>query len=52
MFVENELVVSLFSVRNVRGGFMVVFLLCLGRRVYYRIGMSLSAEYVLVIIVH
>ena len=40
----SDLVVSiLFSVQNVRGGFIVVVLMCLGRSLYYRVGMSLSA---------
>ena len=49
--VMNGLVVILFSARNVRGRLIVVILMCLGRWVYYRVGMSLSAEHVLLIIV-
>ena len=45
------LAVILLSVQNFKGGFIIVVLMCLGRRVYYRVGMSLSVEYVLVIIV-
>ena len=43
----SGLVIILFSVRNVKGGFIVVVLMCLGRWVYYHVGMSLSVEYVL-----
>ena len=43
-------VVILFSVRNVRGGFINV-LMDLSRWDYYQVGMSLSVEHVLVIIV-
>ena len=43
-------VVILFSVRNVRGGFINV-LMHLSRWDYYQVGMSLSVEHVLVIIV-
>ena len=49
--VVGGLVVIPFSVRNVRGGFIVVVRVCLGRCVYYRVRMSLSVEHVLVIIV-
>ena len=50
--VVNGLVVILFfSVRNVRCEFIVVVLMCLGRLVYYHVGMSLSEEHVLAIIV-
>ena len=51
MSVVNGLVVILFSVRNVRCEFIVVVLMCLGRLVYYHVGMSLSEEHVLAIIV-
>ena len=37
--------------RNCQSGFIIVVLMCLGRRVYYCVGMSLSVEHVLVIIV-
>ena len=40
-----------WSVQNVRGGFILVVLVCLDRWVYYRVGMSLSVEHVLAIIV-
>ena len=43
-------VIILFSVRNVRGGFINV-LMHLSRWDYYQVGMSLSVEHVLVIIV-
>ena len=46
----SGLVVIVFSVRNIRGRFIVIVLICLGRRVYYRVGMSLSVEHDLVII--
>ena len=36
---------------SVSGGFIVVVLMYLGRCVYYHVGMSLSLEHVLVIIV-
>ena len=49
--VVSELVVILFSVRNIRGEFIVVVLMCLDRWVYYHVGMSLFVEHVLVIIV-
>ena len=39
-FWVRGLVVILFSVRNVRCGFIVVVLMCLGRLVYYHVGMS------------
>ena len=45
------LVSILFSVQNVRGGFTVVVLMCLGRSLYYRVGMSLSAVLVYVYVV-
>ena len=47
----NGLVVILFSVQNVRGWFIVDFVKCLSRSVYYYIGMSLSEEHVLIITV-
>ena len=47
----SELVVIPFSVRNVRDEVIVFLLMFLGWRVYYQVGMSLSAEQVLVIIV-
>ena len=47
----SGLVVILSIVQNVRGGFTVVVLMCLGRSVYYRVQMSLSVEHVLVKIV-
>ena len=50
---SDGLVVVLFSVRNVGGGFIVAVLMCLGRRpVNYHVVMSLSVEHVLVIIFH
>ena len=49
--VVSGLVVILFSVQNVRGGFTVVVLISLGRWVYYHVRRSLSVEHVLVIIV-
>ena len=36
--VVSWLVVILFRIRNVRGGFIVVVLMCLGRRVCYHAG--------------
>ena len=50
VFVVNSLVEILFSVQNVRAGFAVVVLMCLGRLVYYYDEMSLPVEHVLVII--
>ena len=47
----SGLVVILSIVQNVRGGFTVVVLMCLGRSVYYGVQMSLSVEHVLVKIV-
>ena len=49
--VGSGLVVILFSVRNVRVGFIVVILMCQDRWFYYHVGMSLFVEHVLVIIV-
>ena len=49
--VVSGLVVILFSLRNVRGGFIVVILMCLGKPVYYSVWMSFSVEHFLVIIV-
>ena len=49
--VVSRLVVILFSVRNVRGGFIAAVLMCLGKSVCYHVGMSLSVEHVLVIII-
>ena len=49
--VVNELVEILISVQNVKSGFTVVALLCLGRWIYYRVRMSLSEEHILVRIV-
>ena len=43
-----QLVTIFFNVQNVRGGFIVVVLMCLGRSVYYHVGMSLSAVLVYV----
>ena len=40
----SGLFLILLSARNVRGGFIVVILMCLGSGVYYRVGMSLSVE--------
>ena len=45
--VVNRLVVILFSVRNVTGGFVVVVLMCLGWWVYSRVEMSFSVEHTL-----
>ena len=36
----SRLVVILFNVRNARVGFIVIALMCLGRCVYYHVGMS------------
>ena len=49
--VVSRLVVILFSLRNVRGGFIAVILMCLGKPVYYSVWMSFSVEHFLVIIV-
>ena len=46
-----QLVTIFFSVQNVRGGFIVVVLMCLGRSVYYHVGVPLSAVLVHVYIV-
>ena len=43
--------VILLNVRNVRGQLTVVALMCLGVLVYYCVGMSLSVEHILVIII-
>ena len=43
--VVSGLFVILFRVRNVRGGFMVVVLMCLGRCVYYHVRMSVCRTY-------
>ena len=51
MSAVSRLVVILFSVRNVSGGFIAAVLMCLGRSVCYHVGMPLSAEHVLVIII-
>ena len=41
VFVVSRLVVILFTVRIVRGWFIVVVLMCLGRCVQYHVGISL-----------
>ena len=48
--VVSGLVVILFNVGNVRGGLIIVALMCLGSLVYYHVRMSLFVEHVLVII--
>ena len=45
-----SVVVILFNVGNVRGGLIIVALMCLGSLVYYHVRMSLFVEHVLVII--
>ena len=47
----SRLVVIQLSVQNVRSGFIVIALMCLGRRVYYHVLMFWSVEHALVIIV-
>ena len=42
--VLNQSIAVLLSVQNVRGGFIVIVLMCLGRWVYYCVQMSLSLE--------
>ena len=49
--VMNGLVVILFSVQNVKGGLIAVVVMHVDRWGYYRVGMSLSVEHVLIIIV-
>ena len=44
-------IVILLSVQNVRGGLIIVVLMCLGRWVYYHVGMSSSVEHVLLRVV-
>ena len=43
----SRLVVILFSVPKVRGGFTIVVLMCLGRRVCYLVKMCLFVKHVL-----
>ena len=43
----SRLVVILFSVPKVRGGFTIVVLMCLGRRVCYLVKMGLFVKHVL-----
>ena len=47
--VMSGLVVILFSVRNIRAGLIFVVLMCLGRRIYEHVGMSLSVQNVSII---
>ena len=43
----SRLAVILFSVPKVRSGFIIVVLMCLGRRVYYLVKMCLFVKHVL-----